>query len=375
MKIQMYKADNGDCISIKTQSEFILIDGGTAQSFSNWSMDVTGAGQKIDAVIVTHIDNDHINGIIKLLMHPECPTIGRIYFNGAEQFFGKLSTNNIDLRADFKLKAIYEESKKIAEKTKIGHSEGTSLSYLISNESYKCNDIVDGNALYREICDHFYIGNLKLSIIGPNKDDLFNLKNVWEDKLKEKNINPRIINKSHYDSFEQYTGNIRGLLTNSHQISSTEKNCIFELANSKFYDDESPTNRSSFAFLIEHDGKKIIYLGDCHASVFISWLDENRIDTIKVDAVKISHHGSKNNTSLELLKRIECNKFLISTNGQSHGHPDIETLARIAFVNADSDVEIHFNYSPDTIPDWFKDELNNNYPRTKLLMNSCEVNL
>ena len=50
---------------------------------------------------------------------------------------------------------------------------------------------------------------------------------------------------------------------------------------------------------------------------------------LKVDIVKVSHHGSKDNTSNELLELIECNKFLISTDGKQHGHPDKEALARI----------------------------------------------
>lgn len=33
LKIIMNKAGNGDCISIESRTEFVLIDGGTAQSF------------------------------------------------------------------------------------------------------------------------------------------------------------------------------------------------------------------------------------------------------------------------------------------------------------------------------------------------------
>ncbi|WP_442958620.1 MBL fold metallo-hydrolase [Photobacterium sp. Hal280] len=85
LKIRMHKADNGDCVSIETESEFILVDGGTAQSFDSWKEQIVGQVDKIDSLIVTHIDNDHVNGVIKLLMHPECPSIEQVYFNGAEQ--------------------------------------------------------------------------------------------------------------------------------------------------------------------------------------------------------------------------------------------------------------------------------------------------
>ncbi|MET1281187.1 ComEC/Rec2 family competence protein [Vibrio navarrensis] len=375
-KIKMYKAGNGDCVSIETESEFVLIDGGTAQSFDSWKEEVIGHVEKIDSVIVTHIDNDHVNGVLKLLTHPDCPIVENLYFNGAEQLFGKCANDGeVDRRADVKLQAISEESSDVGDKEPIGYSEGTSLSYVISDKGIKCNDIVDGEALYREKCANFSIGSLKFNVIGPDRGAISALKRVWEDKLEERNIRPRIISKSYYDAFEQYASSVRELVPDNFEISGAEQSSIEALANTKFDDDDSPTNRSSFSFLIESGDKRILYLGDCHAEITTSWLDEQQLGKIKVDVVKISHHGSQNNTSLELLRRIECGKYLISTNGKSHGHPDLEALARIALINADRDTEILLNYELDTIPEWFMAELNENYPRIKLLMNSCEVEL
>lgn len=376
LKIRIYKADNGDCISIKTKSEFILIDGGTAQSFNTWKSQVFGLVDKIDSIIITHIDNDHVNGIIKLLTNSECPTVKNIYFNGAEQLFGQLAVcDNVDHRTNAKLQALSEENSIVSDKDFIGYSEGTSLSYLIFNKGYQCNEAVNGKALYRENCSFFEVGSLKFTVIGPNQKALSELKKIWQNKLIERNIRASILSKSYYDAFEQYISNIRELPPNKYQISSTEKNSIEASANTTFFDDNSPTNKSSFSFLIELDNKRILYLGDCNAETVISWLDEKQQEKIRVDAVKISHHGSQNNTSLELLKRIECDKYLISTNGKSHGHPDIETLSRIALVNKNSDTNIFINYALDTIPDWFITELNASYPRIRILMNYCEVDL
>ncbi|MFX8649103.1 MBL fold metallo-hydrolase, partial [Acinetobacter baumannii] len=80
---------NGDCISIITDTEYILIDGGTAQSYDTWKTQIFEKTDKIDALVITHIDNDHVNGIIKLLEDPACPEIKEVLFNGAEQLLGK----------------------------------------------------------------------------------------------------------------------------------------------------------------------------------------------------------------------------------------------------------------------------------------------
>ena len=372
LKIRMHKANNGDCFSIKSESEFILIDGGTAQSFEHWKGQIIGKVDKIDALIVTHIDNDHVNGIIKLLMDPECPPIEQVFFNGAEQLFGSLSEDGqADHRADIKLQALSGECSDIGNKEPIGSSEGTSLSYVISSKGINCNVL----ALYREKCKSFDIGSLTFTLIGPTYNSLTELKRIWEIQLEQRNIKPRIISKPYYDAFEQYVSNVIALTPNNHEISSTENNSVKALANTPFEDDNSPTNKSSFSFLIESNDKRILYLGDCHTGAVTSWLDLEKLETIHVDIVKISHHGSKNNTSLDLLRRIKCNKYLISTNGKSHGHPNLETLARIALVNADINTEIHLNYKLETIPKWFINELNVNYPSITLLMNSYEIEL
>jgi beta-lactamase superfamily II metal-dependent hydrolase len=376
IQVRMYKAGNGDCISIETESNFVLIDGGTAQSFDTWKLQIIGHVDRIDSLIITHIDNDHVNGIIKLLEHTDCPSIGQVYFNGVEQLFGKLDrSNDIDNRVERKLQALSGEYSTGSDKEQIGYSEGTSLSYILATKNLKCNEIVNGEALYREKLECFDVGSIKFSVIGPEKSSLSDLKEVWEDKLCERNIKPKIISKSYYDAFEQYASNVSDLIPNKHPISSTVSNSIESLANEYFEDDNSPTNKSSFSFLIECEGTRVLYLGDCHAETVISWLDNNKIANIKVDAVKISHHGSKNNTSLELLRRIDCQKYLISTNGKSHDHPDLETLARIALVNKESKAEIYMNYELNNIPDWFIGEINTSYSNITLSMNSYEVEL
>lgn len=376
LKVRMHKADNGDCVSIETQSEFVLVDGGTAQSFDTWKEQIIGQVDQIDSLIITHIDNDHVNGVVRLLEHVDCPDIGHVLFNGAEQLFGQLNGSaEEDRRSERKLLALSEECSAAGAKDQIGYSEGTSLSYALSAKGIKCNEVVNGEAIYREKCSSFNIGSLKFTVIGPEKGSLSELKAIWKDKLTERNIKPRIISKSYYDAFELFASNIRALIPNNHQISSTSQSTIESLANEPFDDDDSPTNKSSFTFLIESDGKRILYLGDCHADVVISWLDQNREDAIKVDAVKIAHHGSKNNTSLDLLRRIDCNKYLISTNGKSHGHPNLQTLARIALVNKDSATDIMINYEVDTIPSWFMTELTASYSNITLSMNACEVEL
>ncbi|HBJ3897586.1 MBL fold metallo-hydrolase [Acinetobacter baumannii] len=372
----MHKAGNGDCISIITDTEYILIDGGTAQSYDTWKTQIFEKTDKIDALVITHIDNDHVNGIIKLLEDPACPEIKEVLFNGAEQLLGKLDeTSEIDRNTERKLKSIIAENLEVRDKDKVGYSEGTSLSFFLNQKLLKCNNIIDNEAISIEKINEIKIGTTVFSIISPSQKDLISLKKEWESKLRDRKINLKILNKTSYLAFESYLNKLNNSSNKKQYISSKKINNIEALAKSNFEPDHSPTNRSSFSFLIINNNKKILYLGDCHAESILTWLNKNNIEKITVDAVKISHHGSKHNTSLDLLSRVNCSNYLISTNGKVHNHPDLETLARIIFYNKDKNTKIYINYELNNIPYWFLEELNNEYENIKLYMNIEEVEI
>ncbi len=73
IEIEVLPANEGDCILITIEKEdiHILIDGGTAETYRNYLktrlIQLKNEGKVIDLLIVTHIDNDHIGGIIELL--------------------------------------------------------------------------------------------------------------------------------------------------------------------------------------------------------------------------------------------------------------------------------------------------------------------
>jgi hypothetical protein len=97
----------------------------------------------------------------------------------------------------------------------------------------------------------------------------------------------------------------------------------------------------------------ILLLGDARAEIISKSLQ--RLGYLKnkkllVDYVKVSHHGSINNTSSEMLDLIEGGCYIISTNGGTshHKHPDREVIARILYHperNMSKKRIIAFNYN------------------------------
>ena len=125
--------------------------------------------------------------------------------------------------------------------------------------------------------------------------------------------------------------------------------------------DNSAANGSSIAFLAEFAGKSCLFLADAYHEVITSSLKrlllqrEQRI--LKVDAVKVAHHGSAGNVSDELLALIDSPRFLVSTNGSRFRHPDAEAMQRIIARSLHQPPTLCFNYDGKTTRRWAAPEL------------------
>ena len=94
--------------------------------------------------------------------------------------------------------------------------------------------------------------------------------------------------------------------------------------------DSSVANGSSLAFLFEQGGVRLLLTGDAFASELhasISRLLEDRQQQrLDVDLLKLSHHGSRNNITDELLDLVSPAQILVCTDGSRFEHPDEDAL-------------------------------------------------
>ena len=122
--------------------------------------------------------------------------------------------------------------------------------------------------------------------------------------------------------------------------------------------DSELANASSIAFILTCDNLSVLMLGDSYPQSVERYLREvkgcSEEKPLVVDYVKVSHHGSKNNTSSSLLDIIQCDKFIISTDGgKGHSnHPDRTAIAHIlchSKRNMNRKVHLYFNHNMDLI--------------------------
>lgn len=310
LTIKMLPAAHGDALLIEygsgSQMRRILIDGGPARSYeSGLRRSITQLPQhsrNFELMVVTHIDADHIDGAIILLQ--EKKKIGfqtkEFWFNGWTQL-PKLETENYaPLQGEF-LGALL--------------SKDSGLKGIWNKEFKKKAVMVSDPERLPEIDLE---GDAKITLLGPTASELKRLRARWVSAIRD--FMPGDVNEA------------KKRLQERRDYRPPATPAVFAMR--QYGSDRTPANGSSISFLLEYDGVKILLPGDAHASTLAASLGrlaaKEREPRLRIDAVKLPHHGSMGNVSSEWLQKVDCQRWLISTNGAIFGHPDIETMQLIS---------------------------------------------
>lgn len=355
--IKSYPASSGDAFLIsfgKNKDMNIMIDMGYVSTYTKHIKSdlvrLNKEGKKLDLLIISHIDSDHIRGALAFIKankeKAEIIPIKDVWHNSYKhlQF-----SHNGDLTTDEKqvLKDLINQNKSECsenEVSDISAKEGSSFASYLHEYGYPWNKAFDNNAVVDSL-DSKIISDLKITVISPSINKLQILADLWKDKLAEFIYNFKMTGDSLFDdAFELYMQHVKERQPKlddcaSKEISTYTLKDVLELANSPEAKDTSATNGSSIACIVEYDKYKILFLGDAHEDVVYSNLYNllGSADKLYFDLVKIAHHGSIFNISNRLISIIESPKFLISTNGRNKEHPSHETISKI--INKQSDLK------------------------------------
>ena len=131
--------------------------------------------------------------------------------------------------------------------------------------------------------------------------------------------------------------------------------------NEEIIEDDKIANGSSIAILCSISTRKLLLLGDSFPSVICRSLRDlgySELNPLQLECIKLSHHASKKSTSNELLSLLRTNKFIVSANAvNTHNLPHKATLARILINgarNADEYFDFYFTHDNKTIRSIFE---------------------
>lgn len=365
MNITIFPALNGDCILIEyLKGHYVLVDGGYVNTYNDYLQPtltkIARADNTLDLVIVSHIDADHISGVIKMLEECILPvSIQNIWHNSYRHIQSPVV--NSEKREEIMRHNIAKEAF-VTDSRKISAKQGSTLAALIQLNKLAWNKQFSGNAVVSPTC--CVVNDATFYILSPNQDCMNSLALFWKRKL----IQNGLLAKNHCNEFWDdafdfcLSQDKPGFHINRKMISKT--NDIKRYLDVEYTADTSVTNASSISFLLEANGKKILMLGDSKAEIIINSLNDLYTDQqrpIWFDAIKLSHHGSFNNNSPELLKMIDSTNWIISTNGDLYNHPDKEVIAHIITKDEIHVRNIIFNYRLDVCAEFDTSELHSQY--------------
>ena len=147
----------------------------------------------------------------------------------------------------------------------------------------------------------FDVGCVYMPITNKSNKEMNELYNAIEDK--------NVIHPNASDYF--YLGNSKCTILNSGDTSKVSD------------------NNSSIVLQLDYGETNCLFMGDAESEV------EENVTWNDIDILKVSHHGSKDATSLTFLEKVKPEYSIISVGkDNSHNHPSNETLSNLNAVNS-----------------------------------------
>ncbi len=336
--LETLRAKYGDSLLLhfgtKKKPQLAVIDGGPPSVYNDALKPRLEAIRKerklsqnepleIELMMVSHIDEDHIAGILQLVRkvkdlkdskQPVPWEIRRFWHNSFDDLLG-----NDDVEVG--------SAASVMSPASIGDLLQTKGSLILASvgqgrELRKLLDFLQlaGNppfgGLVRAGHEPITLGNLKLTVVAPLEENLHELQEEWDKEVKA--------------------------------ILKKEKDKQ-ALAKAAAYVDESVANLSSIVVLVEADGKRILLTGDGRGDHTIQGLEKAGLlkkGKIKVDVLKMPHHGSIRNIDTSYFETVQADHYVISADGK-FDNPDLATLEMLSRMRPDDDFTIHLTYPTD----------------------------
>jgi hypothetical protein len=309
-----------------------LVDCGTRQTATHLMRRVEQVPEKdreLELFVMSHIDSDHIGGALPFLRAAKQGLRFRdLWFNGWRHISSQL-----------------------------GARQGEMFSTAIEDLDLPWNEwreskaiVVDGDALPV----HTLPGGMKLTLLSPGPEQLRRLAPSWARELKRYGLEP--------GSQVDYSRFLKGTPSTSTDVD--------QLADTPFNPDSAVANGSSIAFLAEFGGASVLFAADAYSPVLTASVKRLIVDRgperLRLDALKLPHHGSQNNLSVDLLNLLDCQNYLFSSNGDHFYHPDRQAVARTIKYGKYREIHpmVHFNYRSRYTEVWSRPDLQEKYEYT-----------
>jgi hypothetical protein len=329
--MELLPAQHGDALLLgwgpPDAPHFLLIDGGPAGAYAavtEWLADVHDQGG-LDLLVLTHIDGDHIEGLLRLCNDAvlDLP-IREVWFNGSGQLVDDL-----------------------------GVLQGEMLTALVTARGLPLNARFGHHAVKaRTPLDVEDFDGLRLTVLAPDQRTLSALRDSWDQALTDADLEFGQVTAQ--QALELLRGRKSLLPTDAYWLGDDDFG-IHDHAVKPWAKDYSLPNKSSIVLLAEYGKASVLLAGDATPTALVPAVRRLRTERPDLEwplsAVKLPHHGSAANVTAELVTLLPARHYLVSSDGSRFGHPDEVAIARVVEYGPPG-LELVFNYRSDQNRAW-----------------------
>lgn len=340
MIFEALPARYGDCLLLTLPGGErpirLLIDGGPSGVFRTalkprLDKEANGVNEKplnIDAVMISHIDEDHILGILDMFdsirdaderQAPRAYQPRWLLHNSFDGLVGEgegavarsLGGETVLASLDAASADLLSNKSQTARLVLQSYAQGSKLASLAAalkiNRNPPDQGLIQFSAAQPRV---LRLGEATLTVVGPLKDQIDGLQREWAKwKAKQK-----------------------------------DKAATSELA---AYLDASVPNLSSIVALLECKGRTILLTGDARGDRILEGLRAANLipdaGPLELDALKLPHHGSARNLDGSFFEAIHAHHYIASGDG-TYGNPDRDTLLMIENARPEGGYTVHLTY-------------------------------
>lgn len=354
--VDVIRARRGDCLILHYGSaddpHLILIDGGPKGVYAPYLRPrleqiraarnlSTSESLPVDLLMVSHADNDHMQGILDLTrelieaqtsQQPQFVEILGVWHNAFDSLIGSTASNDLtsavssqfgfasfitepsDLSIELEDIAISGKDVFANLKVLASVSQTTQLRNDLHRLGLPLNAEFDGGLIAAtpkgKAID---LGSgAKFTVIGPMPKELepFQKKHhAWLEQMKSKGV------------------------TSEEAIST--------------FVDKSVPNLSSIVVMAEVGKKRVLLTGDARGDSILEGLELTglikRGGKIHLDVLKFPQHGNARNVTYDFLERVTADHYIMSGNGEL-GYPDRESFEMLMTLRKADDYTVHLTY-------------------------------
>jgi beta-lactamase superfamily II metal-dependent hydrolase len=305
IQFEFLNAAHGDSIVVSWDDppKLALIDGGPT---GKWDRALiprlqqlraergTGLDQQltIDLICVSHIDDDHIAGIVRILRDlrqsrkaslPEPNRVKRLWHNSFEELVaaGPASIPLADVESE--TSAMLPGSAVVAASVNQGRDLRDLARFFQVDGNHPFNGPIVGGLSTT-------VDGLEVSVVAPDSKALADLEEEWR-KAKQQD-NPGVLAAA--------------------------------------FDDRRVPNLSSICTVIGRSSARALLTADARGDRVMDGLEQLGLlpvgGKVHFDIVQVPHHGSENNSAPAFFERVTADHYVISADGIAHAHPSPSTL-------------------------------------------------